>query len=334
MSVNLRILLLTAAFGHSPGRPYNPRMDDQQTYLLNGLLTRQFDIGRIVRFRQTPRGRQAVTYEFLTAEQHEYLVHLYPPAFDAERLAFVGTMLRTLDENRFTVMPWLPTKSGDFLAEGLQGTHLVLSLSPTGTVLPAAQYTTHDISQVGLRLAWMHRLLREQIPTPSGHVPLSVRLAELLAHPTAESARAIPSLPPQIREMLTSIVGIPLPYEGGWVHGQMQADALLHDADHQLRTVTDWGLLHVGSPLEDLVDAFLSLCVGTDGTSLPRRYLALREAYESLIPLKDVAWTPVVGAWCAQRLLDAAGGRRALPKGFSGVLGDPERLACALAATR
>jgi Ser/Thr protein kinase RdoA (MazF antagonist) len=309
-------------------------MDDQQTYLLNGLLTRQFDIGRIVRFRQTPRGKQATTYEFLTAEQHEYLVQLFPPAFEVERLGFVGTVLRTLDEHRFSVMPWLPSKSGALVAEGLQGTHMLLSLSPVGTVLPAAQYTAHDISQVGLRLAWMHRLLREQVPAASAEPRLGVRLAELVAHPTAESVRAIPSVPAPILAKLMSILEIPLPQEGGWVHGHVQAEALLHDADHQLRTVVDWGLLHMGSPLEDVVDAFLSLCVGADGTSLPQRYQVLREAYESLLPLKGVAWTPVVGAWCAQRLLDAAGGRRALPKGFAGVLGDPERLACALAATR
>jgi aminoglycoside phosphotransferase (APT) family kinase protein len=181
----------------------------------------------------------------------------------------------------------------------------------------------------------MHRLLKEQIAAPPSQPRLSVRLGELLEHPTAESARAIPSPPAEIRAKLMSILEIPLPQGGGgWVHGQVQAEALLHDADHQLRTVVDWGLLHGGSPLEDLVDAFLSLCVGADGVSLPQRYRVLREAYESLLPLKEVAWTPVVGAWCAQRLLDAAAGRRALPKGFAGVLGDPERLACALAATR
>ena len=62
--------------------PYNALMDDQQTYLLNGLLARQFDLGRIVRFRQVVRGRQAVTYELLTAEQHDAQVELLP-AFDA-----------------------------------------------------------------------------------------------------------------------------------------------------------------------------------------------------------------------------------------------------------
>jgi aminoglycoside phosphotransferase (APT) family kinase protein len=180
----------------------------------------------------------------------------------------------------------------------------------------------------------MHRLLREQLPAPSPQPRLSVRLAELLANPTAESARALPSLPAHLMAMLQSILDMPPAQDGGWVHGHLQAEALLHDADHQLRTVTDWGLLHAGSPLEDLVDAFLSLCIGRDGTSLPQRYGVLREAYESLISLKEVAWTPVVGAWCAQRILDAASGRRVLPKGFAGVLGDPERLACAMAATR
>ena len=56
-------------------------MDAQQTYLLNGLLTRNFGLGRIVRFREVERGRQASTFELFTAQENEYLVYLYPAGF-------------------------------------------------------------------------------------------------------------------------------------------------------------------------------------------------------------------------------------------------------------
>ncbi len=270
-------------------------MDDQQTYLLNGLLTRQFHLGRIVRFRQLPRGRQAATYEFLTSEQNEYLVQLYPPSYSPDQLQFVATTLNALDANRFSVLPTLPKQAGGFVAEGLQGTHMLLSLGAAGAALAPSQYTAHDISQIGLRLAWMHRLLKEQIPTPPDLPKLKTRLENLFAHPTPESARAIPAIPPALRDMLFSILEIPIPIDPGWAHGDFQVAALLHDADHQLRTIVDWGLLHFGSPLEDVVDAFVSICISPDGTYRPDRSRILRESYDSLIPLQQLPWTPVVG---------------------------------------
>ncbi len=309
-------------------------MDDQQTYLLNGLLVRQFELGRIVRFRQVARGRQAATYEFLTSEQNEYLVQLYPSAFSVEQLEFMAGALNALDANRFSVLPMLPTKGGGFVAEGVQGSHMLLSLGAAGSAMSAAEYTAHDISQVGLRMAWMHRLMKEQLPAPGERMRLIASLEKLFAHPTAESSRAIPAIPEHIRKMLLSILEIQVPLENGWVHGHFQVAALLHDADHQLRTIVDWGLLHFGMPLEDVVDAFVSICVTEDGTYLPHRGRILREAYESLVPLKQVPWTPVVGAWCGQRLLDAARGVRALPRGFGVLLGAPEKLAVALATCR
>ena len=55
--------------------------------------------------------------------------------------------------------------------------------------------------------------------------------------------------------MLHSLLNVPTMQ--GWAHGDIQSAALLHDADHQLRAITDWALLHFGNPLEDVVDAFL-----------------------------------------------------------------------------
>ena len=118
------------------------------------------------------------------------------------------------------------------------------------------------------------------------------------------------------------------------MHGDVQSPALMHDADHQLRSVMDWGLLHWGSPLEDVVDAFWGLCVKGDGTFEGARGGVLLEAYETLVSLEKVAWTPVVAAWCAQRIIDAVGGRRGVPGNFSGIVGSPEAVATAIASCR
>src|SRR5687768_7799158 len=106
-------------------------MDDQQTYLLNGLLTRNFGLGRIVRFRQIPRGRQAQTFELLTHQQNEYTVYLYPQAFPPDHLNVVARTINTLDQHRFSVVPMLPTKESEtvFTAEGPQNTTMLVSLT-------------------------------------------------------------------------------------------------------------------------------------------------------------------------------------------------------------
>jgi len=313
---------------------YNARMDDQQTYLLNGLLGRQFDLGRIVRFRQVVRGRQAVTYELLTAQQNEYLVYLYPAAYSVEQLEFVGGAVKALDENRFTVVPMVKGTGGGFVGEGPQNSRLMVSLSTAGSALGVKEYTEHDVSQVGLRLAWMHRLLREQVAAPADKVPLARRLEQVVAGDSVEVARGVPAIGRETVGRLVGLMSMPMAVEAGWAHGDVQVGALLHDADHQLRTVVDWGLLHWGNPLEDLVDAFLSLCVKEDGTFDRLRGRVLLEAYETLVSLEKVAWTPVVAAWCGQRVVDAVEGRRGVPGNFSGIVGSPEAVGTAIASCR
>ena len=81
------------------------------------------------------------------------------------------------------------------------------------------------------------------------------------------------------------------------------------------------------------MDALLALCVTQDlkGTRMNlERGKVLLEAYDSLVPIRRVPWTPVVGSWCAQRLLDAP--RRVLPGNFGEILSHPENLATALAS--
>ncbi|MGN6369878.1 MAG: phosphotransferase [Phycisphaerae bacterium] len=309
-------------------------MDDQQTYLLNGLLARQFGLGRIIRFRQVTRGRQAATFELLTAQQNEYLAYLYPAAYPAEQLDFMAGAVNSLDDNRFTVVPWMKAKSGGFVGEGLQNGRLMVSLAVAGSALPPEQYTEHDVSQVGLRLAWMHRLLREQVPAPPEKVQLAIRLEREISGGDEHPVANVPAIGRETIGRLVGLMGLPVAVENGWVHGDVQPAALMHDADHQLRAMVDWGLLHWGSPLEDVVDAFLGLCVKADGTFDQLRGSVLLESYASLVPLKKVAWTPVVAAWCAQRIIDAVGGRRGVPGNFSGIVGSPEAVATAIASCR
>jgi hypothetical protein len=76
----------------------------------------------------------------------------------------------------------------------------------------------------------------------------------------------------------------------------------------------------------------LHFCGDASGALMQSRTRALLESYDSLIPLKAMPWTPVVASWLAQRLIDAARGRRPLPKSFSRMLAAPESLATALAA--
>jgi Ser/Thr protein kinase RdoA (MazF antagonist) len=304
-------------------------MDEQQTYLLNGLLARQFGLGRIVRFREVKRGRQATTLEVMTAQQNEYLVYLYPAVFRVEQLGFVAGVLNGLDRERFTVVPMVAGKDGSFVGEGPQGTRMMVSLGTEGSVVPREQLTAHDISQVGLRLAWMHRLLREHVDLPVEVPALAGLVEEALEEADGER---VPVLEGAAREALVSALALPLPGEMGWVHGDVQAEALLHDADRQLRTVVDWGLLHPGCPLEDVVDALWMLCGGVAGGLEKEKAEALLEAYHSLLPVKEAAWTPVVAAWCGRRWVDAVAGRRKAPAGLAQVAAAPEQLAVAIAS--
>src|SRR4051812_441582 len=100
-------------------------MDDQQAYLLNGLISRHFDLGRVVRFREVPRGRQAATIELLSAQGAEYLVQLFPPAFEAGSLDQMAEKVNRLDKERFSVVPFVRRKGAqgdlEFVAEGPQG---------------------------------------------------------------------------------------------------------------------------------------------------------------------------------------------------------------------
>jgi Ser/Thr protein kinase RdoA (MazF antagonist) len=282
-------------------------MDDQFTYLLNGLLTRHFGLGRIARFRQVSRGRQAATYELLTAQQNEYLVYLYPPTFAADHLAFVASAVNRLDEARFSVMPFMKTKTGEAVVAGPQQTHLMVGLNPIGAPLPAEQWSEHQRSDLGLRLAWLHRALREELPHAATGETLADELEDSLALPAERLPRNQPAIPAAELEALAAELAEHKDDGVAYVHGDLAPDAVLLDDDRQLRGVLDWGLLRPGTPAEDLFWVFTTFC-GTD----PAAMRPILEAYLSLEKLAAGAMKVGVARALARRIIEARAGRTAL----------------------
>ena len=279
-------------------------MDDRETYLLNGLLARHFSLGRIVRFRPVTRGRQGEAYELFTAQEKEYLALVLPGAYEEAALNASARAVNALDTERFSVVPFLEVKTGGFVAEGPQNSRLMVSVAPEGSAMAAEQYTEHDISQVGLRLAWMHRLFDEQLPKAMSEA--------------RESTGAPDSASLRVWEKLETLSRLDV--RTGWAHGGIDASSLLHDSDHQLRTVVDWAGLHFGSPLEDVVGAFAFLADAEGG-----RGRVLLEAYATLLPIRGVDWLGAIGRWGCHLLERAR--RNPVPAVFAEVLAHPEALA-------
>jgi len=238
-----------------------------------------------------------------------------------------------------------------YAVPGPQGTHLMVSASPAGQYLLPDEWSLHDLSLLGLRLAWMHRLLVELLPWPARPRPPEPAVEYQVAmhswrHDT-ERSRKLAIDEGQVRALDSRLqrIGAALPHRtprpghsggagnggaGGWVHGDIQPAAVLLDTDKQIRSVLDWGLLHPGEPLEDVVDAFVHWCVASDGTVADDRGRALLEAYRSLHPIVGGAWADAVSLWLARRMVDFVATRRILPRGYLTYLADPEHLASAL----
>jgi Ser/Thr protein kinase RdoA (MazF antagonist) len=303
-------------------------MDDRYAYLLNGLWARHFDLGRVVRFRHAQRGRQAITYEVLTAEQREYCVYLFPPSYAEADLAAMAQTINTLDQNRFSVVPMQQSKDQTWVVGGPQGQHMMVSLNTDGQLLPPETWSAHDISQLGLRLAWMHRLLKEEIPAAAPTAPLAEMLSAALQRPPADLPHRMPKLNPAYTQRL--VLELSDHKILGPCHGDIQPAAFLLDHDRQIRTVVDWGLLHAGDPLEDMVAAFVHWCIAADGTVNTETARTLLESYRSLIPISKERWLPAVRSWCAWQILHATADHAPLAKNFAHILQDPGALAQAI----
>lgn len=299
----------TALSAITPGRgqpPYNAPMD-AHTYLLAGLLSRHFALGRIVRFRSVTRGRQATCYEVFTAEEREFLVHLYPPAYAVEALERMAKTVNAIDAERFSVVPFQPANDGHYVVAGPQHSRMMVGLNPVGTYLLPDQYTDHDLSQLGLRLAWLHRLLFEQLGSP-----LEDSLSrQLLAVPVEAQAKwALSEVQALLTELEDSLEAAPAT---AWAHGDVQPAAVLLDDDHQLRTVVDFAQLTPADPLEDLVDVALHWCMAGDSLNAHRARTVF-EAYGSLRAIDPDRWGGAMDRYLARRLVAAAAGARPLPR--------------------
>jgi Ser/Thr protein kinase RdoA (MazF antagonist) len=301
-------------------------MDDRFIYLLNGLIAREYSLGRIARFRHIKRGRQAQAVELLTAEGREFVAWLYPQAFTPDRFTQLAPIAAAMADEHFPIARLVPTHPARYAAEGPQSQALVITEATPGVPLPREEWTAQMLSLVGLRLAWLHRLLSAQ-PASATDDQLSQRFAKACATPTART----PSLPPQIKASLTEASAtVDNLFQ---VHRDISADSVLLDGERQMRSIVDWGLLAPGCAEEDLLNVFQQWCVQADGTVRSDELRAFLEAYRTLCPLPlDPAerWTQTAARWLAATYVDAADGTRALPRGWMTMAREPRAIADAL----
>ncbi|HMD53183.1 MAG TPA: phosphotransferase [Phycisphaerae bacterium] len=307
-------------------------MDDRKAYMLNGLLERHFDLGRVVRFRQVQRGLQAECFELLTPGSHELLLYLFPAAFNAGALNAAITLMDKVSVAGFPVPRPLATLSpqNTFVASGPQGTHLVLTMTPQGQPLALREWGIHDLSHLGLRLAWMHRLLADH------GLVAAVSPAEMLRHairePSPRGERCRQALKMDHLEKFVELLEQTVPVVRGWRHGGLSPESILLDSDRQISAILDWGLTSVGLPQEDMVDVFVLWCIENDGqVKMPEAH-SLFQAYLSLNPVDEALWPKAVLAWCAHRTTAALTGTGVLPRGFATILEKPEFLTTAISA--
>jgi Ser/Thr protein kinase RdoA (MazF antagonist) len=308
-------------------------MDDRTAYLLNGLVERHYDVGRVLRFRKISRGRQAECFEILTAGQQEFLLLLFPAAFDNATLQSAAALTVQLGAAGFPVPRAVHTSGPETLwvASGPQGAHLMLSTQPQGQALALESWSNQDLSHLGLRLAWLHRLLMQQRPVVTmTSTELSERLQRLVNQPAPGHdavKRALPAR--QVEKLIAQVADIALECTLWW-HGALTPEAVLMDADHQIVSVLDWGYCQVGFPHEDVVDVFLNWCVDSDGQIRSPEAQSFLQAYFSLHSTNAPPWHETVLIWTAHRLIAALSGCARLPRGFATILENPHFLSAAI----
>ncbi len=308
-------------------------MDDRTVYLLNGLVERHYDVGRVLRFRKIIRGRQADCFEILTAGQQEFLLLLFPPAFDSAMLQSAGALTAQLGAAGFPVPRTVHASSPEtgWVASGPQGSHLMLSTQPQGQALAVGGWSSQDLSHLGLRLAWLHRLLIQQRPSMVvSSTEISQRLQALVNEPAPgydAVKRALQAR--QVEKLIEQVADIALECTL-WRHGSLTPEAVLMDADHQIVSVLDWGYCQVGFPHEDVVDVFLNWCVDVDGQIRSPEAQSFLQAYFSLHSTTAPPWHETVLIWTAHRLIAALSGSAQLPRGFATILENPHFLSAAI----
>ncbi len=308
-------------------------MDDRTAYMLNGLVEQHYDIGRVLRFRMIKRGRQAECLELLTAGQREFLLMLFPTSFDVAALQASGALTARLGASGFSVPKAIHTSRPEtgWVADGPQGTHLMLSTQPQGQALPMEHWSNQNLSHLGLRLAWMHRLLNHEQPfAVVSTAQLTERLKALLAQPAPgcevvqQALQAVP-----IEKFMEQLSYLSVDCTQLW-HGSLTPDAVLLDADHQIVSIVDWGCCQVGFPHEDVVDVFLNWCVDAEGLIRSPEAQSFLQSYFSLHSIAGPGWHETVLVWTAHRLIASLSGCAPLPRGFLTILENPHFLSAAI----
>jgi len=306
-------------------------MDDRKAYMLNGLLERYFDLSRVIRFRRVQRGLQTESYEVLTPGNYDLLLHLFPSAFDSDALNNAIAMMDEVSTAGFPTPRALAIQSSQnsFIAPGPQGTHLVLNTAPRGQPLAIREWTNMDISHLGLRLAWMHRLMAES-KTPAVAASPAGLLRRAIREPSPRSDSLRRALKADHLEKLVQTLEQTVPVVHGFRHGGVAPEAILLDSGRQVSAVLDWGLFSAGLPQEDVVDVFVQWCIEPDGQVRMPEAQSFFQAYLSLTATSEELWRQAVLVWCAHRATTALAGTGTLPRGFATFLEKPEFLLAAI----
>ncbi len=326
-------------------------MNDRMAYALHALLNDHYDMGRILRFRQMRRGTQADCYELLTAEHNEFTLFLFPPEFSRQSLADAAPIMEQLASAGFPVSRPVASRQRSssgaplFAIEGPQGSHFFVTTIAPGQMAAAADWSNHDLSNLGLRLGWMHRAMRDALAAdsqPAAGVPRpdrakvqapAMRLVAALESGTSRGQQVRQMLPAAaLDRLLAELEKLEKVFAAGagYVHGGISPESVLLDHDRHIAAIVDWGVFSTGIPAQDVIDAFMSWCVHKDGEVRADAAQALLQAYLSLEKFRGDQWYSAVISWCAARLGAAVLGRKHLPRGFAGILENPHSLSATL----
>jgi Ser/Thr protein kinase RdoA (MazF antagonist) len=307
-------------------------MDDREAYLLNGIVQRDFRVGRVIRFRKLSRGSQCESIEILTSERQSFMVLIYPPAYSRRQLNNGARKSNNLSKGTFPSLYFVEPIRGDsgWTVDGPQGSHLMVVKFPVGQPLLREKWNGQDLSQLGVRLAWMHRMTTE-VDRRMSEPPLLARLTEVLEEPSPRRDQLLNLLDARaLQQFIDGQRG--KPSLQGWMHGGINQSSVLMDDDRQITAFIDWGLTGIGSRFEDAVDVFVEWCVDEDGQIRAMEARAFLEAFLSLEPPSEHPdWQSVVDYWCMRQIYHALMGYRRLPRGFGSIIRNPPFLSAAIA---
>jgi hypothetical protein len=306
-------------------------MDDREAYLLNGIVQRDFRVGRIIRFRKLRRGIQSEAIEILTSERQSFLVLIYPQTYLRKQLNTGAKKSTSLARATFPSLHFIePVGNDGWVVDGPQGTHLMVAKFPAGQAVPCEQWNGQDLSQLGVRLAWMHRMTTDADRTQIGK-PLYAEFIRLLSEPSPRRNALLNLLDAaMLQKFVDAQKGEPSPQ--GWLHGGINQSSVLMDDDRQITALIDWGLAGGGSSYEDAVDVFVGWCIDAEGQVRAAEARAFLEAFLSLTPEPQAPdWQEVVNYWCMRQIHNALLGFHPLPRGFASILRNPAFLSTAIA---